>query len=115
MGLAALRHDRTELTAAPHRESALEQLQLRAVTANHIGAGEITTAIEGDAAGRRPLNLAILMKLLASRRVTLTRAEIENLACRIRDEMIRLPLTEPELFVNYARCAAACMQTAASR
>jgi len=115
MAFAARCLDQAEPAAAPHRESALEQLQLRAVTANRIGAGEISAAIEGDAAGRRPLNLAILMKLLASRRVTLSRAEIENLACRIRDEMIRLPLTEPELFVNYARCAAACMQTAAAR
>ena len=96
-------------------ESALIALQYRLAARSSVSAADIRSAVAADAAALRPMSLVVLTKLLDSTSVPLEHADVTAIGALVRDEMVKLPLTEPDLFLNYAQAAVICVRSAGKR
>ena len=96
-------------------ESALLELQYRLAARSPVSAEDIRSAVAADAAALRSMSLVVLTKLLDSTAIPLEHADITAIGGLIRDEMVKLPLAEPELFLNYAQAAVICVKSASKR
>ena len=96
-------------------ESALIALQFRLAARSSVSGADIRRAVEADAAALRPISLVVLTKLLDSTSIRLHHADITAIGALVRDEMVKLPLTEPDLFLNYAQAAVICVKSAGKR
>ncbi len=90
--------------------SALEALQIQLISLIPITGSDIHKAVTTDIDAGRMLNQTVLLKLFSSPRVTLSTLDYQKLALLLREKLIRLPMNQADLFINYAQCAAACMK-----
>ena len=111
MGVLALREEDNPSKG----ESALLELQYRLATRSAVNAADIHSAVAADAAALRPMSLVVLTKLLDSTSIPLRHADITAIGALVRDEMVKLPLSEPDLFLNYAQAAVICVRSAGKR
>jgi hypothetical protein len=92
--------------------SALEDLQLSLISGKNVEKTELFAAINSEIQAQAPLNQTVLLKVLSAPRMKVSVEDYHQLTLVFREAMIKVPLTEPEVFINYAQCAALCMKKA---
>jgi hypothetical protein len=96
--------------SSDNQYSALEALQIKLISPSPIAAADVHRAVSADLAEGMTLNQTVLLKLFSSTRVNFTLFDYQKLALLIRDSLITLPMSQADLFINYAQCAAVCMK-----